>query len=322
VAVVIYAVAALTWEMVPWLVWPDVWWARISNVLGAWFYAPLPLMTLAAVLRRDWFSCKALMLPMLLFGAIYGGIFLPHGSSEHGRPLRVMTANLLETNHDSESLRAALGAEHADIVAVQELSPRMASDLARQASELYPYQVLSPSEDSFGLGILSRFPVTASRPPEYGAGQCSCLRAAIQLDDRLVTVINAHPLAPTIRYVAVGPIELPTDFESKEVDVTLRNLLELVASTRGPLLLVGDFNTSDRQPLYHELSHHLRDAYRSGSQGFGFTFPSGTPHNLMFPLMRLDYIFHTDAWSAHAAWTGYLNGSDHRYVVTDIVLRD
>jgi endonuclease/exonuclease/phosphatase (EEP) superfamily protein YafD len=315
--VAIYIIAAIAWELMPWVAGNETWWSRASSVLGPWFYLPLPFLALTAALQRDSLSFKALLLPVLLFGAVYGHRFMPSGSSAEGRPLRVMTANLLETNNDARSLMAALTGERADIIAVQELSFTMATRLAREAAETHPYRVLAPSDESFGLGILSRYPVLSSTAPEYGLGKCSCLVAGIQLEDRVVTVVNVHPLAPTIRYLSLGPLDLPIDFESKEVEASLHSLLTKLRGIQGQLLLMGDLNTSDRQPLYRELN--LSDSYRT-SRDFGFTFPSEGAYGPSFPMIRLDYIFHSDGWSTRSAWTGHLYGSDHRYVVADVVL--
>jgi vancomycin resistance protein VanJ len=94
----------------------------------------------------------------------------------------------------------------------------------------------------------------------------------------------------------------------------------LVEANGGPALVLGDFNTSDGQPLYRLLRRRLDDAYRAAGWGFGFTFPSPRGSPLGFPVVRIDYVFHDEFWATQAAWTGSLPGSDHRYVVADLLL--
>ena len=79
---------------------------------------------------------------------------------------------------------------------------------------------------------------------------------------------------------------------------------------------------SDRQPLYGRLRQHLHDAHREAGWGFGYSYPAGTRGWLpLWPLVRIDYVFHDGAWAAPAAWTKVVAGSDHRAVVADLVLR-
>ena len=103
----------------------------------------------------------------------------------------------------------------------------------------------------------------------------------------------------------------------------LSGILQRVDALRDPLLVMGDLNTSDRQPFYRTMRRRLGDAYRAAARGFGFTYPSHIAQRwfYLFPVVRLDYVFFSESFAATGAWNGTLVGSDHRYVVADLVLR-
>jgi vancomycin resistance protein VanJ len=319
--ILVYVGSAIVWELLPWTPATQWWLFGLLSVFGAWFYAPLPLLGLLSALCREWRACTWLLVPVLLFGWVYGPLFLPHGSSERGRPLRVMTANLLETNNDFRPLSVAIDEDRPDVIAVQELNPTVARPLSEALRGTYPYQSLFPNEASFGMGILSRHPISLAGAPEFGPGDCWCQQATIELEGQAITVVNAHPPAPAVPHIHLGPLVIPTGFDAQRQEASIQALLQRASTINGPLVLLGDFNTSDRQSRYRTLSQHLHDAYRTGGRGLGYTYPNREVDGLFFPVVRIDYVFHSDAWATRAAWTGNLSGSDHRYVTADLVLR-
>jgi endonuclease/exonuclease/phosphatase (EEP) superfamily protein YafD len=57
------------------------------------------------------------------------------------------------------------------------------------------------------------------------------------------------------------------------------------------VILLGDFNVTEREPAYRDVSSGLTDLFRAVGTGAGSTW---RPHQLMgldFALLRIDYIF-------------------------------
>ena len=96
----------------------------------------------------------------------------------------------------------------------------------------------------------------------------------IDVVGRDTTLVNVHPTTPE------RPLVRRARYPSRPASI--RVVPSAVSGTaladlhqrQGPLLVVGDFNTSDRQPLYRELGRELRDTYREVGWGLGYTFPS------------------------------------------------
>ncbi len=58
-----------------------------------------------------------------------------------------------------------------------------------------------------------------------------------------------------------------------------------------PLVLIGDFNVTDREPGYADLTGDLVDAHAAVGLGTGSTWRPATIDFLPFGVLRIDYVF-------------------------------
>lgn len=317
----------------------STWWAQLLTLFSPWFFLPLPV--LAAL---SWFNGNAtaaywLILPALLFGLDYGRYFLPkpkksiqsHLALSPVAPptnLRVMTWNILFTNTDVKDALAAIQLQRPDVLALQELGLVLARGLVDALSADYPYQILFASNSPSGYGIFSRYPITHSIPPKLHGDHHWCHEVTIAIGNEKITFINAHPRIPDIHLARLAGIPIPVGFDTELQDVQLRRLLQRVDQVDGRLLMTGDFNLSERQPMYAEFARRLHDAQREAGWGWGFTFPTNLaildyfkvpiPALPMLPFLRLDYVFSSDGWQPLHTHSGRASGSDHCYLVVDL----
>jgi endonuclease/exonuclease/phosphatase (EEP) superfamily protein YafD len=306
------------------------WWPfELFDIFGLLVYAPLAPLLVLALLLADRRAGLWLLMPLAFLTWELAPLVLPRSIATstppaipvNGRPLRIMTANLLVVNPRLPAVSAVLQVERPDVIALQELSPEMAEHLARELRATYPYQLLEPSESAAGLGILSRYPFRVEVAGGDLPRPCFCQRVVVDVYGRETTLVNVHPSTPDIRAARMGRLPIPTGFDSDRTTRGIQTALADLKQRPGPLLVVGDFNTSDRQPLYRELGRELRDTYREVGWGLGYTFPSVSPRRLPFmPIIRIDYVLHDPSVIAWAARTGVTPGSDHRYVMADLVL--
>jgi endonuclease/exonuclease/phosphatase (EEP) superfamily protein YafD len=302
----------------------QIWWLELSRIFSLFLFAPLVLCLPAALLIRSRWLRSAAALAMMMFLALFGGRLVPpFRQAATGIPIRILTINQLYTNDRTADLIAAIRAQQADIVAIQELTPELASAAKQQLFEQYPYQALTPGDTDLGLGVLSRYPIRlAEREQEYSAQ-----RMLVHVDGQDITLINVHPRAPQVatrRLRQFRPVKVVLNYDTTLRGRELPRLLGTIDTIDGPLIVVGDFNTSDREQPYAELAARLHDAFGETGWGFGFTFPNDNELARMrvpFPLVRIDYI-----WSrggilpAAARVICDFGGSDHCAVTADLVL--
>jgi endonuclease/exonuclease/phosphatase (EEP) superfamily protein YafD len=93
-------------------------------------------------------------------------------------------------------------------------------------------------------------------------------------------------------------------------------LLARVERFKHPTVVAGDFNSTRDAALHTSLRETLLDAWERGGQGFGGTidFVSWVP-------LRVDYVYASDAFAVGKAVVLQVGCSDHRPVVSDLVLR-
>jgi vancomycin resistance protein VanJ len=100
-----------------------------------------------------------------------------------------------------------------------------------------------------------------------------------------------------------------------------------VLSEQGPVILGGDFNTTDQSQTYHLVKRYLANTHDDAGCGFGFTFPARSRHlgrlslfELLFPpLLRIDHIFYSRHFTVLKSCTASDSvGSDHLPVVAEL----
>ncbi|MCU0492273.1 MAG: endonuclease/exonuclease/phosphatase family protein [Chloroflexaceae bacterium] len=297
---------------------------EVSNIFAIWLFAPLIVLLPLALLLRSLVLRGVVAVLLLLFGLSFAGQLLPRGTAaSNERPaLRLLTFNVLYGNDNADAVIAAIRAQNPDVVGMQELSGLVADAIQAELAAEYPYQFLQPAAFDQGMGIISRYPLRATSRHPNGAWQ----QATLDMRGTPVTLLNVHLEAPHVDLGwSDGWLRLP---EVRTYDATQREweagqLFQLVDGTAGPLVLLGDFNLSDREPLYHAFDARLHDSFRETSWGPGYTFPnqpqrfSGLPTPL--PLVRIDYIWSGGGLSPTHARVSCAGSSDHCLVVADLV---
>lgn len=93
-------------------------------------------------------------------------------------------------------------------------------------------------------------------------------------------------------------------------------LLDRVARFRDPTVVAGDFNSTRDAALHVALRRSMTDAWERGGTGFGATI------DLLDHLpLRIDYVYASDDFAVADATVPDVGCSDHRPVVTRLVLR-
>lgn len=300
---------------------PRPWWLAIANVFALLLFTPLLLCIPAALVIRSWWMRGAVAAALVLFLALFGTRFLPRSTpSSSGTAIRVMTFNQLFTNEHVADIIREIRAQDADVVGLQEFSEQTAEAIKKELIGEYPYQFLKPGNQS-GLGLISRYPFLTQGVDESQHGQ----RVTIQLEGQTVTIISLHLAAPYIeshKSRRLFALPIITDYDTSAPNREIDRLLAGIEKIDGPLIIMGDFNTSDREPRYAKLAAVLHDAFRESNWGLGFTFPDHKrfgPVTIPFPLIRIDYVWSKGGALPAAAHVECNNtGADHCFLVADL----
>lgn len=292
------------------------WWpgdrllpVRLMNYGMAWLLLALaPGLLLALVARRRGLAFS-LAVPLLLIGLNYAPLFMPRPSVAlaSAEPIRLMSYNVWGGNRDADRIAAVIKKQQPDLLLLQELDSSLADRLLPALADLYPEGHLHVAYvPRLEQAVLSRYPLT---PLDSSRKKGKAQQVQVELPDGPVTVWNVHT----------------TSFRGwrwRHNEVA-RLISEDIATAEGPVIVGGDFNTTDQTQTYRLIDHYLDNAHWEAGWGFGFSFPS--PHrpirgDLAVPsLVRIDHIFYSHHFMARSAATlANSGGSDHFPIVATL----
>jgi endonuclease/exonuclease/phosphatase (EEP) superfamily protein YafD len=264
--------------------------------LAALLLMPLVLIGRPPRIRRSRVVLRLALAVLVVVGLVRfvpGMVSLPASESSDATQVSVMSWNrqALE-GPGTEEVVAILRRATSTVVAIQELRMDDAAGIAADPTlaARYPYRVLQPHGGTFGMGLLSAYPIVE----EGWREDPHTVWARLDMGDgRSLTVVNSHPLPGEI--TTLRQLPLPVGYEVRERDAAIRRLrAELVDPLLvdgEPLLLVGDFNTTVREPAFAELASGLVDVHAAVGLGPGSTWRPDRLEWLPLGLLRIDHMF-------------------------------
>ncbi|MGW0858003.1 endonuclease/exonuclease/phosphatase family protein [Streptomyces sp. NPDC002690] len=242
----------------------------LLETLLPWLGLAVPVLLCVGLLRRAPLAVVVALLPALVWGVRFGGLFLT-GTDDSGR-LVVVQHNVSDENADPAGTAAALASSGARIVALEELTPQALPVYGKALASRLPHHGVSGT-----VGLWSAFPLTDVRPVDIrpdgiADGWDRGLRATAHTPDGDLAVYVAH--LPSIRLGATGLRSGLRDESAALLATAIRDEpLERV-------LLLGDLNgtVDDRGlgPLLAPLD--------APGSGVAFSWPAA------FPAARIDQV--------------------------------
>ncbi len=238
---------------------------------------------------------------LVLSGAAIISSYLPREVTQNnGAPIRVMVSNVLTSNKNFDEFIDLVRKESPDVVALLEINDKWVQALDELA-ETYPYKLLYPQSDNFGIGILSRGPMR--RVEKIDLLGVPALYARLALSSRMIDVLVVHTLPPVNAANAA--------LRNKQLEMIAR-----IAEEKGGLhIVMGDLNTTMWSPHFRALLRHsgLKDARK----GFGIlpTWPAG-----LGPFMiPIDQCLFQIPLAVKDVRKTSLFGSDHLSLIVDFI---
>ncbi|MGW0483646.1 endonuclease/exonuclease/phosphatase family protein [Nonomuraea sp. NPDC003214] len=261
----------------------------------------VPLL-IAALGRR-----RAAAAVALLTTAALGFSVLPRwfGTAEAtaGRPLRVLSVNLLFGKADTRSVMELVRAYDADVLNTQELTPGAVEELDLAGlKELMPHRVLQAEWNASGSGLFSRYPLRPlpdALPPLPG--------------HHMPVAALALPGAAPVEFYDVHPVP-PLGAKLADWHAVFDALPAASADT--VRILAGDFNASlDHAPMRRLLARGYKDAADQVGAGLIPTWPA---NRRMPPIITIDHVLVDERVGVRAVSVHDVPGTDHRAVFAEL----
>lgn len=301
-------------------------------------YSPLPLLlTLPLAFAVGRRPIRLVTVLLTLIAAVgLAQHWLPGDLSRGGAvdaqaaTLTVVTFNVWGDNPRTADVIDWLRETNADVVLLQEIPPQWAGDGIPELRDLYPHQVSQPADFHYwGHAILSRHPIVLSdRYTLENTGINAHEFAHIDVNGQTVAVYNVHlwmPLGERQRVPVENDVSpyahMLSRYDERGRNGQIAALVALLADETLPFIVGGDFNMSATSTQYDALAAVMRDSHREAGWGPGPTWPqnrfAGLP-GWVPPVLRIDYIWHSDAFTTVAVERGPSLGSDHLPVVATL----
>jgi endonuclease/exonuclease/phosphatase family metal-dependent hydrolase len=219
--------------------------------------------------------------------------------------LTVLSANVHHGTADPDALVDLVDHYRPDLLSVQELTPRFASELRTAGIyERLPQRMLRVNRGASGAGLYARLPM---RPLAHQTRFFFRMpRAALTMPDgRRLRVVGVHPYPPL----------------SNKMGAWQAALESLPSTGEGsPWVLAGDFNgTFDQAEFRSVLDRGYGDAGEATGEGLKPTFPT-MGHRFMPPAITIDHVLADSRLGISDYGVDDLAGSDHRTIHAEIVL--
>jgi vancomycin resistance protein VanJ len=258
-----------------------------------WFGVAIPLLLVAALLRRSATALIALVLPVVVWVNLFGGLVTSKETA--GGNLTVLTHNVNADNPDPACTAADVIRSGAGIVALEELAQGQVPVYAKAMRGAYKYHSVQGT-----VGLWSKYPLSDVKPVDIRLGWVRAMRATVATPEGPVAVYVAH--MPSVR------VKLDAGFTASQRDTSAAALGEAIAAEKLPdVILLGDLNGTMNDRSLANITSQMRSTQGAAGDGFGFSWPT------RFPMARIDQIL-VKGVEPTRSWVLPPTGSDHRPV--------
>ncbi len=219
--------------------------------------------------------------------------------------MRIFFANVREVNEEYPAMLEEITEANPDVIVLLEYG--WGWHLTFKTSPvLAPYKYGSGHLQSHigSVNVFSRLPLK-SEMQSWVAGR-PMHTIEVELGSQALRLIGLH--APR-----------PMNFPQYNYYECWEEMMPLLLSQPGPLVIVGDFNATQHSSVYQQLTQHrLRSAHQDRGRGYATTWPNGY---YLVPPIRIDQVFLSPEVECVSIREGIGHGSDHRPLVVDVRIR-
>jgi vancomycin resistance protein VanJ len=332
-----YIVGVVVYFILRLLLGDRFWPLSLVNTFAYMLFCPLLILLPLALIFRMRLNALRLVPLVLVGGLWFAPYYLPKTPEPaSGETLRVFTFNVWRGNVSVPESAAWIENQQFDIVFLQEVIPFHEEKTFRALAEQLPHHVAQ--QDGFRWSGAPNANITYSRYPILEAktvdlqtpDTANPIRVVLDVNGQRIAVYNLHLAWPggNSRIQIPGWINnfflgVLLGFNDRVRNNQIAHLIEHLKAEPYPYIVAGDFNTSDQSPTYNAMADIMRDSFREAGQGWGGSWPVSSTRGLpafLPPVIRIDYIWHSDSLRTIEAQQAPPLGSDHLALLATLAL--
>ncbi len=185
------------------------------------------------------------------------------------------------------------------------------------------YSYKTSAYSNYGLATYSKYPIVKKASIRFIKSYNSCIYSDIKIGDDTIRFFNVHLQSIKLRrdnYLLVEHPSLRIDSkritEVKDISGRLKQayikraqqvdeLNWYIRQSPYPVVICGDFNDTPVSYTYTRIRGELADAFLKSGRGIGNTYRA------IYPLFRIDFIFHSPSIQSSGYQTHSVRLSDH-----------
>ncbi|MEQ9266917.1 MAG: endonuclease/exonuclease/phosphatase family protein [Balneolaceae bacterium] len=278
------------------------WFLDVFSHFRVYYIIYFVFVSLLAVASKKWkevavsvFIASVLVIPLMKF-------YLPAAIETNSKTgLKVAALNLLSSNQEYNRVIDYLDEEKFDIIFFLELNSEWDKSLMR-IDEEYPYKLMIPRSDNFGIGLISKVPLVDVQNIGFSNTGIPSILVSLLHDDKELKIIGTHPLPP------VGE----QYFSSRNAQFEALN--DFIKNQESEVLLIGDLNSTVFSPNFKILTKDI--GLIDSRLGYGLF----TSWNAQWSLISvaIDHAFVTNGIEVINRGVGKEIGSDHLPITIEI----
>jgi endonuclease/exonuclease/phosphatase (EEP) superfamily protein YafD len=219
--------------------------------------------------------------------------------------LRIFFANVRENCEEFPSMLQEIADANPDVIVLVEYG--WGWHLTFKTSPVMaPYKYGSGHLQSHigSVNVFSRLPLKSEMQNWVGGRPMHTIE--VELGSQTLRIVGLH--APR-----------PMNFPQYNYYEFWDEMLPLLVSQPGPVVIVGDFNATQYSRVYQQLTdERLRSAHQDRGRGYATTWPNG---RFLAPPIRIDQALLSPEVDCVSIQEGIGHGSDHRPLVVDVRIR-
>lgn len=254
-------------------------------------------------------------------GPIMGFQWTGGAAAPAGDHVRLMTYNIKWCLRGVGVIASEVKKNSPDILLMQDANASESKIDTLRAVLAYRYWIVSGQ-----YIVASRFPLVDQgvRSIAVDGYPFEFLRCRTIVDGHTVTIFDIHLFTPRGGLTALfhGSSDGVRQFQANVVDRLYQSaaVSQNAELEHGPLIIAGDCNAPIQSLVCKVIEQTgLVDVFTRAGRGYGYTYGGFPTHRFSF--VRIDHIFVSPDWSPQRCWTGSSDGSEHRPVVCDMVLK-
>jgi endonuclease/exonuclease/phosphatase (EEP) superfamily protein YafD len=215
--------------------------------------------------------------------------------------IRLVSLNLLTSNPHKKAVLQFLEQSDADLLLLMELDRLWQQELIA-LQQRYPFGGLYPREDNFGIGLLSRLPITELELQAFDGTRIPSITGIVDWSGHRLQFIGTHPLPPT------------NASNAAHRDQHFQQLARFVQQSELPTVVAGDLNCTSWSVHFNDLLAQSR--LRDSRLGKGIQ-PSW-PASLVIGGIPIDHVLVSKGIQIGSRRLGPDVGSDHLPVIVQL----